>query len=252
MDLAREIYGSIVPTCLNRGVIGPAPSLTVYVMEKVPGITYIEASLRQLHCTPWQEQTVSDFARFFARSWQHRLAESYHSEHLLTDLQHKLDTLLRQLPPRFTNVISKLRGELPMLFAPTYPLVLSHDDLCEMNIIVYPEEGGISGIVDWADAKTLPFGMSLWGFLNMLGTKDSLGWHYHENSNHLESLFWETFYRNTGDISSDHRRAIRVAERVGLVLRYGFTWDDGIRERPVTEQDSSLRYLDAFLPRLEH
>jgi hypothetical protein len=63
IDLAREIYGNIVPACVNRGVIGPSPSLTIYVMDKVPGITYIEAPSAALHCPSWQEQTVSDFAR---------------------------------------------------------------------------------------------------------------------------------------------------------------------------------------------
>lgn len=65
LSLARKIYGDVVPACVNRGVIGPPPSLTVYVMDKVPGITYIEAPLTTLYCTSWQEQTVSDFARYF-------------------------------------------------------------------------------------------------------------------------------------------------------------------------------------------
>lgn len=46
------------------------------------------------------------------------------------------------------------------------------------------------------------------------------------------------------------KRVIKTAERVGLVLRYGFTWDDGVFERRVAEGDSSIRYLDAFLYRL--
>jgi hypothetical protein len=65
LDLARKIYGNIVPTCIKKGVIGSSPSLTVYVMNKLPGITYIEAPLNELHRTSWQEQTVSDFARYF-------------------------------------------------------------------------------------------------------------------------------------------------------------------------------------------
>lgn len=44
-----------VPTCVNKGVIGSSPSLTVYVMDKVPGITYIEVPLATLRCAPWQE-----------------------------------------------------------------------------------------------------------------------------------------------------------------------------------------------------
>ncbi|PLB47528.1 hypothetical protein P170DRAFT_447484 [Aspergillus steynii IBT 23096] len=194
-------------------------------MDHVPGITYIEAPLTTLRCASWQEQAVSDLAR--------------------------LAVLLRGLPSRFTNAITQILEDLPMIFLPTYPLVLSHADLCEMNIIVNPEAGGINGIIDWADAKVLPFGMSLWGLRNMLGIMDSKGWHYHENAPRLEGLFWETFYQSVGMVFGDGKRAIQVAERAGLLLRYGFTWEDGVVERPVSEQDSSMRYLDAFLPGLE-
>lgn len=175
----------------------------------------------------------------------------YRSEYSSADLQDEFDILLQQFPSRFTSVISKLREELPTMFTPTYPLVLTHTDLCEMIIIVNPDTGNITGIIDWAGAKFLPFGMSLWGLQNMLGIMDSDGWHYHENSSRLEGLFWEIFYSNVGFASADHIRAIKIAERVGLVLRYGFTWEDGVFERPVTEKDSSIRYLDAFFYRLE-
>lgn len=85
----------------------------------------------------------------------------------------------------------------------------------------------------------------------MFGFMNSQGWHYHENSSRLESLFWEVFYQNAGEVPGDDKMAMRIAERVGLVLRYGFTWDNGVRERPVTERDSSFRYLDAFFSRLK-
>jgi hypothetical protein len=84
----------------------------------------------------------------------------------------------------------------------------------------------------------------------MLGIMNSSGWHYHENFSRLEDLFWDTFHRHAGKISDDDKSAMKIAERTGLVLRYGFTWEDGIFERPVNEQDSSIRYLDAFLHRL--
>lgn len=252
LGLARKIYGDVVPACFNKGVIGPSPSLTVYVMDKIPGITYIEVPLATLQCIPWQEKTVSDYATFFANSWVNRLSKPPHSsEHSLADLQDKLSVLSRQLPSRFTGVTSKICEELPTIFAPTYPLVLTHSDLCEMNIIVDPKAGGITGVVDWAEAKVLPFGMSLWGLQGMLGIMNSKGWNYHENSDRLESLFWDTFNGIAGMVSNDDKRAMKTAERAGLVLRYGYTWEDGIFERPVTEQDSSIRYLDAFLHRLD-
>lgn len=102
-------------------------------------------------------------------------------------------------------------------------------------------------MIDWAKAKTLPIGMSLRGFFNMLGFMDSEGWHYYDHSSRLESLFWDTFHRNVGPISDEDKCAIQTATRVRLLLRYGFVWEDGVSERPATEQDSSIRYLGAFL-----
>lgn len=74
----------------------------------------------------------------------------------------------------------------------------------------------------------------------MLGTMNSTGWHYHSNSSRLETLFWDTFNRHVGRVSDDDNHATKIAERPGLV-RYGFTWENGVMERPVNEQDSSIR-----------
>lgn len=67
LALARTIHGDVVPACVAKETFGPSPALTVYVMEKVPGITYIEASLASLRCPAWQERTVADLARCVPR-----------------------------------------------------------------------------------------------------------------------------------------------------------------------------------------
>jgi len=162
------------------------------------------------------------------------------------DYQQKFDLISQALPSRFTENLRKVRAELPSLFTSTYPLVLSHDDLCEMNIFVDPYTGHITGIIDWADARILPFGISLWGFENMLGWMDSQGWHYYNNHHKLEDLFWHTFERTVDGVSETDKQAIRVARMPGFFLRYGFVWEDGVREIPAKEPDSAFRYLDAF------
>ena len=124
---------------------------------------------------------------------------------------------------------------------------MTHDDLCEMNILVDPDTGHINGIIDWADAKVLPFGTVLWGFENTLGYMDSNGWHYYFNHHELRSLFWRTFECIVGGVSDTSRHIIHVAKTVGLFFRYGMTWEGGVEERPVRESDSSLRYLDALI-----
>ncbi|KAH8725952.1 hypothetical protein GQ44DRAFT_795184 [Phaeosphaeriaceae sp. PMI808] len=151
LNLARAIHGRSVAACTYRGNVGQSSPLSVYMIEKLSGTTYIQA------------------------------------RYLLS----------RALPFRFTENLRKIRAELPLLFTSTYPLVLSHDDLCEMNIFVDPNTGHITGIIDWAEARILTFGISLWGM-------------------------------------------------TGFFLRYGFVWEDGVREIPAKELDSALRYLDAF------
>jgi len=115
-----------------------------------------------------------------------------------------------------------------------------------MNIFVDPNTGHITGIIDWAEARILPFGISLWGFENILGYMDSQGWHYYKNHHKLENFFWQTFEETVGGVSEADRHAIRVARMAGFFLRYGFVWEDGGREIPAKEPDSALRYLDAF------
>ena len=185
--------------------------------------------------------------RFFAASWKHSQTRSLDVvEAIHHNYQQKFDLLSRTLAFRFMGNLTKVRAELPLLFTSTYPLVLSHDDLCEMNIFVDPNTGHLTGIIDWAEARILPFGIALWGFENILGYMDSQGWHYYSNHHKLENLFWQTFEEIVGGVSEADRQAIRVARMAGFFLRYGFVWEDGVREIPVKEPDSDLRYLDAF------
>jgi Phosphotransferase enzyme family len=167
-------------------------------------------------------------------------------ETIRRDCEAKLDLLSRDLPARYMRSLSKARTELPLLFTSTYPWILCHDDLCEMNILVDLTSGHITGIIDWAEARILPFGFSLWGFENVLGFMDSQGWHYYNNHHELEKLFWQAFEQSVGGVSEADRQAIRVARMAGFFLRYGFVWEDGVRQIPVKESDASLRYLDAF------
>lgn len=81
-----------------------------------------------------------------------------------------------------------------------------------MNIPVHPNSGHISGIIDWAEAKILPFGTTLWGLENALCFMDSTGWqHYYDNPRHLEALFWRTFHGAVGAISETDKHPVHVA-----------------------------------------
>jgi hypothetical protein len=116
-----------------------------------------------------------------------------------------------------------------------------------MNILINSMTGNITGIVDWAEARILPFGLSLWGLENILGYMDSDGWHYYDNRHELEILFWETFVRDAGIVSRDDLQLIRAARMIGLFCRYGFIVEGKAVKSMVDESDaSSMAYLDAF------
>ena len=118
-----------------------------------------------------------------------------------------------------------------------------------MNFLINPTTGDITGIVDWAEARVLPFGFSLWALENILGCMDSEGWRYYDNRCELEDLFWQIFSEGaTGSSASDHGwQLIRVLGMAGLFYRYGFIMD-GKNVKGVVGQTnaSSLVYLDAF------
>ncbi|KAH0333138.1 hypothetical protein KCU81_g9958, partial [Aureobasidium melanogenum] len=95
------------------------------------------------------------------------------------------------------------------------PWVLTHDDLSSMNLLLDAGTGNLRGVVDWADAAVRPFGIALWG---------------------LESVL------------------VEKARKLGLLLRYGFIWQDNrylvdfLRTiSRIREDDLSLGYAKRYL-----
>lgn len=138
--------------------------------------------------------------------------------------------------------------KLPALFSGTLPFVLSHGDLNTMNILANPETGNITGIVDWAEARILPFGFALYGLECVLGWMDSKGWHYYDGHRELESLFWRTFHKEARGFSNSDYHLVHAARMAGLFYQYGFVFDakGAVQSVRVDEDDGSLAYLDAF------
>jgi len=185
--------------------------------------------------------------RFFTQSWNaSRHLPRKDSNALLAEFHDKFDLLARSLRPQFTPNLTKVRQELPALFSRA-PFILTHGDLCEMNLLINPTAGHITGIVDWAEARVLPFGFSLWALENILGYMDSKGWHYYDNRRELEHLFWQTFIEGAGSPSDFDLPLIQTARMAGLFYRYGFSVDGKEFKGVVDQADaSSLAYPDAF------
>lgn len=182
--------------------------------------------------------------RFFAAAWANPQQVTLR---VINDLRDEFEAdlyrLSRGLPDRFTKILDHVRECLPRMF--TLPFVITHGDLNETNILV-DNDGRITGVIDWAECKILPFGMSLWALENVLGYMDTTGWHYHENAKKLREEFWQVFEMNIDKgIQKATVEDIYVARMVGMFLRYGFE-QNGSKKGKVRDRDDTLRYADAF------
>ena len=98
--------------------------------------------------------------------------------------------LASTLPTRLIATIARAQKELGELFHPRYPQVLTHGDLNPLNILISSTSGCITGIIDWAEARVLLFGLALYGLENLLGNMGPGGWKYFEIRDELEKRFW--------------------------------------------------------------
>ncbi|KAH6842323.1 hypothetical protein B0I37DRAFT_392933 [Chaetomium sp. MPI-CAGE-AT-0009] len=242
LNLAATIQGNAISRLKYHGTIGEPQPLYIYEMNRLAGIPYIIARDASIPQPPAavesQQRTVQDFAKFFAQAWNNPQGRDPDTLAMLsTEFLSTFDRLVESLPPRFTLVLDKWR----------VPLVLTHGDLCEMNLLVDPLSGELTGVIDWAKARVLPFGFALYGLENLSGYMDSGGWHYYDNAEQLRRLFWGRFRKETGDrISEAAFRMIWTTRMAGLFYRYGLVHDGTAVLDVVGPESSSLKYLDAF------
>ncbi|KAK2747501.1 hypothetical protein FQN57_001993 [Myotisia sp. PD_48] len=238
--LSKNVHGNLVAkTEAHRGM--GDNSLFIYVIERLPGVPYITLRFNLER----QMNTVLGLARFFAAAW---VKPQPQSEILLRNKYDlKLQELSNVMPSYLTSVIASVQSQLDLLFSSNFRWALCHGDLNEMNLLVDEDTGNLTGVVDWAEASIQPFGISLWGLETLLGFSDQNGFHYYSSSMDLENAFWTAFRDEAGGLSEDDKKCIHLSRRVGILLRYGYIWIDGV-EMPVTEQteSGSLHRLRAF------
>ncbi|KAF2466466.1 uncharacterized protein BDR25DRAFT_237367 [Lindgomyces ingoldianus] len=148
-----------------------------------------------------------------------------------------------------------------------YPIVLNHGDLIPSNIMLDPETWALQGVVDWAEAEYLPFGTCFYGLEHFLGYLDMQPipnpnpnaiisdpsppvpvFRYYTSAPQLRKLFWETLVSYAPGIQ-DRINDVMLAKDVGVLLWYGFAWDEGAIDRVVNveEDREEMECLRAFL-----
>ncbi|RMZ79656.1 hypothetical protein DV738_g3153, partial [Chaetothyriales sp. CBS 135597] len=164
MELAHKIYDKLVPI---PSLINGFP-LPVYVCPIIPGIVHIFQEFpKDRFPLERQLNTVRDLAAFVAKAafWpQTRDTLSSHSWTLTAGKKLKSVASmesLRQLDPRFAHKAAELSSKLQLL--DKLPLVLTHIDFAEVNLMVDPPTGHLTGVLDFDGARIEAFGMCIFG-----------------------------------------------------------------------------------------
>ncbi|KAK7697475.1 hypothetical protein SLS64_013487 [Diaporthe eres] len=251
LALAKNIHKDVVASCSDLGWVGDlnGSQLAIYEMDRLPGENYITARPTLTH--EQRLNTVYSLASFFAQSWQRgtpgdsRLADM---SAISAECHARFEYLAGALPERFLPAVTEVQAALPALLDGCYPVVLTHSDLNEMNILVDPCSGKITGVVDWTGASIQPFGFTLYALENALGSMGPNGWRWFDNVDKLRGAFWRAFREQTG-LSEPLTRLVKLAGKAGILIRYGTAYDSGFSGMVgVRDPDAEdLRYLDALL-----
>jgi hypothetical protein len=235
-----------------------------------------------------QVAIIQSFAAFLARAWPSPSNDSRITRNILADssttnnptlLSACAGTVGVNIIPKLTKLSLELPDPLLCQRAAVileqvtelkdYPVVLNHGDLIPSNLLVDEHTWEVTGVIDWAEAEWLPFGTCLYGLEFLLGyldysspTTSSLSlptsievgycqkpvWRYYTDAARLRGIFWEKLYQEAPGIRKKEAE-IMLARDMGVLLWFGYAWDEGAIDRVVNEEQDAveIKCLRAFL-----
>lgn len=110
--------------------------------------------------------------------------------------------------------------------------------------------GELQGLVDWAEAERLPFGICFYGLEEILGEMSPRGFRYCSDASELREVFWTELVKCIPELRNDATlRAVKLSRDLGVLLWYGIAFDNGNIDRVVQEgrDVEEIQKLDAFL-----
>lgn len=260
------------------------PRLDVMLMTRVPGISLAElrasttctpsttsTQQQQRHRRQQREAVVRQFAGFIATGWGAPARPS--SDPAVAgpglgrrrrrgvggSIGWRLEQMSARLPGRFRPEVRRILQGLGDIVA--LPWVLTHGDIVPANVMVdtcpsSSDPSGdvvLTGLLDWAEAEYLPFGVGLYGLEELLGdTDDDRSFRYYPDEQKLREIFWERLEAELPDVEigpgSRLRKVVEDAHTLGFLLWHGIAFDDGRLDRVVEEgkDDMEIRRLDLF------
>jgi hypothetical protein len=287
-QVAKKLYPSLAPAVRSLNVELPG-NLQAYEMERLQGVplSRLLPRDRAVHTSLHrrQEKFIESFAAFIAQGCHLRSqAQSRSRNHRADSPMENSPKMLSQCTGRVGSSIiqrlEKLALDLPdawlrqkarnvsayIATVDDFPVVLNHGDLIPSNILVDENTWEMTGLVDWAEAEYLPFGTCLYGLELLLGYitptskspfrpgNQSLiqdarpSFTYYENASWLRELFWTSLHDSVPDLEGRQEEILTIRD-VGVLLWYGYAWDDGEINRVINEADDleELACLRVFL-----
>jgi len=248
---ARDVHGCLAPDTKFLGTL-PNSGLLVYSMGRIYGVSLRDfreskggAALSREHLS----LLCKDFALFLSKAWNKSMQTETQSDlgAVGKSILPRLRSLCANLPPRFRPIASRVLSQIHQVEA--LPWVLTHGDITDGNMMINHLTGHLLGLVDWAEAEYLPFGVGLYGLEEILGEMTATGFKYHPDASDLRRIFWEVLINETPALHESHvLEGVQLAQDLGVLLWHGIAFDNGAIDRVVEEgKDMEEIYrLDAF------
>ncbi|KAI9050105.1 hypothetical protein LZ554_006248 [Drepanopeziza brunnea f. sp. 'monogermtubi'] len=246
---AREVYGTCAPE--TKYITTLQSGLLVYSMERIQGVSLMH--MRASKAVPddanhYRARLCRDFAAFLTKSWSRNALAKTALGTVGRSIRARMRMLAAKLPRRFRPTARRIFENLYHVEA--LPWVITHGDIVAANIMVDPSSGRLTGLVDWAEAETLPFGICLYGLEEMLGEMTPTGFRFCRDAEYLRTVFWDELKRSIPELGHNHvLEAVKLARDLGVLLWHGIAFDDGAIDRVVQQgrDIEEIHRLDAFL-----
>lgn len=275
VQAAIALYPVLAPAIRNVHLQLPASS-HVYEMSRLQGFPLAKL-LPVTHAIAPATETklatlISCFAAFIAKAWSPPSSPSSPSRLVRADspmsdtttflaqctgkvgssICDRLELLAKDLPDdelrQYTKQILRCVERMH-----NWPVALTHGDLIPSNILVNEKTWEITGVVDWAEAEFLPFGICLYGLEHMLGYMDTASdgtrqFVYYATATQMRAWFWQCLLQAVPYLQ-EKVEDVRVWRDLGVLLWHGIAWDGGKINRVVSEgeDEDDLTRLRAFL-----
>ncbi|KAI0477025.1 hypothetical protein F4859DRAFT_71437 [Xylaria cf. heliscus] len=255
IDITRtacNVFKHLAPDTEYLGQL-EGTGLYAFSMRKLPGISLADYRVLSSKRSA-REQMVRDFAQLQALAWQKaRRAEELLDEKRTvgSSLTSRLELMSASLPLRFRRFASSILGDISEIEA--LPWVFTHGDFLASNIMVSQYSGKLTGLLDWAEAEWLPFGIGMYGLEELLGQDNPDGqFVYYPEARRLRHMFWKQLILLIPELAHDTKTVslIKKAQKLGILLWHGIAFDDGNLNRVVEEgnDDREIQRLAMFLP----